>query len=191
MHARLLLWLPGMLLSAAALLRPWLEASMARHMAIELPILFAVGFHAAVLCRAPMRHALVRWNAFGIPGLTASALILGYWMLPVALDSAVLSPSAGMGKVVSMVLAGVLAGLSWRSAGIIVQAFFVLNWAWMTFVAGMLYHSTPDQLCSVYLSNQQESAGLAMMALAAAVLMVWLFKAFRRHPRQFEEAPWL
>lgn len=189
MYVRLLPWLPGMVLSAAALLRPWLEASMARHMAIELPLLFAVGFHAAVLCRAPMRHALERWNAFGIPGLAGSALILGYWMLPVALDSAVLSPSAGMGKVGSMVLAGVLGGLSWRSAGIIVQAFFVLNWAWMTFVAGLLYQSTPDQLCSVYLSNQQESAGLAMMALAAAVLMAWLFKAFQWRPRQFEEAP--
>lgn len=73
-----------------------------------------------------------------------------------------------------MVLAGVLARLSWRSAGIIVPAFFMLNWAWMTFFAGLLNQSTPVQHCSVYLSNYQEPVGSALMALAAAVLSGWL-----------------
>jgi hypothetical protein len=50
--------LPGALLALLGLAHPWLEASMAWHMLAELPLLFALGWHAAALAsRARLRPA--------------------------------------------------------------------------------------------------------------------------------------
>ncbi|MGT2437019.1 SCO family protein [Bradyrhizobium betae] len=65
--------------------------------------------------RRPAAHGLAGpWNAAGLPGLLAARCIASYWMLPVALDEAMLAAPAGMAKVAGMVLAGLLARASWH-----------------------------------------------------------------------------
>jgi hypothetical protein len=96
--------------------------------------------------------------------------------MPVALDAAVRDPVIAMAKVLTMVTAGFLVQLSWRSAGAVIQAFFVLNWFWMTLFAGQLYLQAPQQLCSVYLADQQALAGASIMVWAAAGLAGWLWR---------------
>lgn len=171
--------LPGAALAALGLAAPWLEATMARHMAVELPLLFVVGWWMSRWCR-PSGHASghaapASWNVRGLAGLLFVTVVASYWMLPVALDMAVLRPAVGVAKVASVVLAGLAAGLSWRFAGMVVQAFFAINWVAMTLFAGLLYQAAPQQLCSVYLTNQQAGAGQALCALAVAGLVLWLF----------------
>ncbi len=166
--------LPGLLLGSAALARPWLEETMVRHMAIELPMLFAIGWLAAHVAQARQTRPLSAWNASGLPSFVAALLITGFWMLPVALDLAVLNAGVGIAKVVSLVIAGAVTGASWRKAGVVMQAFLILNWVWMTLTIGLLYQDAPQQLCSVYLSDQQSAAGQAMVILAVSVLIGWL-----------------
>lgn len=164
---------PGLLLALTGLAHPWLEASMARHMVAELPLLFVAGWLAAHACRAR------RWRAFSAyrPAmLLAGLLMTSVWMLPVALDYAVLSPAANALKVAGMLVSGFLVGAAWRAAGAILQGFFVVNWAWMTVFAGLLYQDAPQQLCSVYLSDQQWMAGTGLVTLASAVLTIWLLQ---------------
>jgi len=101
-------------------------------------------------------------------GLVLAASVSGFWMVPAALDAAVLHPAAGTAKVASLVAAGLLLQASWSAAASILQGFLVLNWFWMTLTAGVLYQEAPQQLCSVYLANAQEQAGRAMVAWATA-----------------------
>lgn len=170
--------LPGLLLAVAALARPWLEATMARHMVIELPMLFALGWLAAHVSQPRALQPLPPWNASGLPAFFAALLVTAFWMLPVALDLAVLDARVGIIKVFSMVAAGAATGASWRRAGLVMQAFFVFNWVWMTLTIGLLYQDAPQQLCSVYLSDQQAAAGSGMVFLSLAVLIGWISHAF-------------
>lgn len=152
---------------------------MARHMAIELPVLLGLGIAAAVLSdrNAP---AFAGWNRRGLPGLVAATAITSYWMLPAALDLAVLDARWSVAKVASMIVAGVAFGASWPRAGVVLQAFFAINWSAMTMVAGLLYQDAPQQLCSVYLADQQGAAGRALVIFAVAGLALWLVSVMRR-----------
>ena len=167
-------WAPGILLAVAAMLHPWLEATMARHMGLEFPLLFAIGWLAASVAGQKLVRLLEPWNAKGLLGLVFTAAVTAFWMVPAALDLAVLHPGMAIVKVVSWVLAGLLAGASWRQAGVVIQAFFIFNWCWMTSAVGLIYQEAPQQLCSVYLADEQWSAGAAMIFWAVAVFAIWL-----------------
>lgn len=167
---------PGILLAGLALVNPWMEQTMARHMGLELPGLFILGWFAASRSGRRLTHALEPWNVNGLPGLLFALLVTGFWMVPAALDHAVLNDAVAMTKVASLVLAGLLTGASWASAGTVIQSFFILNWFWMTLAAGLLYQEAPQQLCSVYLADQQGDAGRATVAWALAGLGLWLIR---------------
>lgn len=169
---------PPLALAVLAVAHPWLEQTMARHMGLELPALFAAGWWAAGCAGESLARALAPWNARGLPGLLAALLVTGFWMVPAALDRAVLDDATAVLKVLSLVAAGLLTGASWRSAGVVIQAFFVLNWFWMTLAIGLLYQEAPQQLCSVYLADQQAAAGAAMVGWAVVGLVSWLPHAF-------------
>jgi hypothetical protein len=169
--------LPGLLLALIGLFHPWLEATMARHMVAELPLLFVAGWLAAHVAGGVDGMRWQRWNAYRPAMLLAVLLVTSVWMLPVALDYAVINPAVNVLKMAAMLLAGFLAGVAWRYAGAILQGFFIVNWAWMTVTAGLLYQDAPQQLCSVYLSDQQWTAGVALVTLGAAVLTIWLLHA--------------
>lgn len=147
---------------------------MARHMGLELPGLFILGWFAARCAGRRLTRAIEAWNANGLPGLLFALFVTAFWMAPVALDRAVLNDAMAMAKVTSLVIAGLLTGASWVSAGTVIQSFSVLNWFWMTLAAGLLYQEVPQQLCSVYLADQQGAAGRAIVVWALAGLGLWL-----------------
>ncbi|HEY5928940.1 MAG TPA: hypothetical protein VIU02_01385 [Burkholderiales bacterium] len=167
---------PGLLLAALACVHPWLEHTMARHMGLELPGLFILGCFAASSAGDSLIRSMSAWNARGLPGLLFALSATAFWMLPAALDAAVLEPGIATAKVATLVAAGFLVRMSWRAAGVVIQAFFVLNWFWMTLFAGLLYQQAPEQLCSVYLADQQTQAGISIVIWAAAGLAAWLWR---------------
>ncbi len=183
------IFLPSIMLMLIVLLQPWLEASMGRHMVLELPLLFVCGWWFAHALRP---HGKITDNvgarptplAITLPALLTALLISSFWMLPIALDNAVLIPRYNLMKFLSLLLAGFLTGLCWRRAGVILQGFFIVNWAWMTITAGMLYQTAPQQLCSVYLDEQQQSAGTGLVLLASLTLGVWLLMALLKLTRE-------
>lgn len=147
---------------------------MARHMGLELPLLFALGWLAATVAGASLSRMLEPWNARGVPALLFALAVTAFWMVPAALDLAVLDHRMALAKVASWVLAGWLTGASWQRAGTVIQAFFIFNWCWMTLAVGLLYREAPQQLCSVYLADGQAAAGAAMIFWAVAVFALWL-----------------
>ena len=166
--------LPGLMLACLAPLGPWLEATMSRHMGLELPALFILGCWSAFAAGDVRSHLLGRWNGNGLPGLLLAQSVLAFWMLPVALDRAVLGPGMAMAKVTSLVVAGAMAYESWRVANPVIRSFFVLNGCWMALTAGLVFESAPQQLCSVYLADQQAAAGRAVVAWTLLALGLWI-----------------
>jgi len=171
---RYIAWLPGLLLVAGAVLQPWLEATMARHMGLEFPLLFVIGWLTASAAGYRLARIIDPWNVKGLTALVFTALVTAFWMVPAALDLAVLHTSVGVIKVLSWLVAGMLMGVSWRQAGVVIQAFFIFNWCWMTVAVGLIYQEAPQQLCSVYLVDDQWNAGAFMVFWAVAVFILWL-----------------
>ncbi|MCC8363795.1 hypothetical protein LK996_12000 [Lysobacter sp. A6] len=170
---------PGLALAGLALAQPWLEQRMFTHMLVEIPLLFAIGAWAAVRMRrhAPAWFATI--DANGLTGLTVAMLVSAFWMLPIALDAAVLVPAIGMAKVASVVLAGWCAVMSLGRARTAVQAFFVLNWVWMTGAVGAMYQQAPERLCNTYLQGDQAHAGIGLVVLTIVVAIAWMTTTFR------------
>jgi cytochrome c oxidase assembly factor CtaG len=191
---RLLLALGTVIL--VALTRHGLEATMQRHMLVQLPVLFAIGMllassvvpSIAARGRRGTSVSHVReWNAQGIAGLVLAGGVVMTWMVPRALDAAVESVFVDALKMASLVLAGVIAWHSWRAASALVRTFVVGNAAWMMATFGMLLLDAPIRLCANYGASDQRVTGIAMIiltvaAVAATAVRVLFFPVSRTAP---------
>ncbi len=69
--------------------RATLEANMAVHMTVQVPLLIALGLGLAVVVRPRQPHWLADADWLGIPGIVLVIFATSFWMLPRALDGAV------------------------------------------------------------------------------------------------------
>jgi hypothetical protein len=151
-----------------------IESRMAMHMLLEFPILLAGGWclqrvlHASRRLRGPRRaFALLDWR--GWTGATLASLVAITWMIPSALDVALLSEPVAAVKYASWWIAGFVLAGSWRRMDSELLLFFVGNLAWMLAAAGMLYLDAPARLCVSYLVDDQRVAGIGLIAVALAL----------------------
>lgn len=171
------LGLLGMAMLTVLLLPPvrhTLEASMARHMLVQFPLLLCSGALLAQGLPGSARAAVSRWNAHGISGLVGAALVLAVLMVPRALDLALIDPWVEACKCAALVLSGGALRLSWRPAGLVVQAFFLGNVLPMTAVVGQLYIDSPVRVCNAYLLDDQALLGAWLVRTAIAIATLWL-----------------
>ena len=146
-------------------LRHLLEASMALHMLVEFPLLLAAGWAAASLGPRPAGGDS-RWDAEGLSSALLVMLTTAFWMLPVALDLALLSPWIALGKALNWLAAGAVLARAlprWRRE---LRLFVLFNLAWMMATAGLLYRESESRLCVNYLVDQQAWAGTGLLGLA-------------------------
>ena len=176
---RILLALSTIAACALPPLRGWLEADMARHMLMQFPLLLAAGALLGTSLPRRGRQSVAAFNAHGLAGFALFLLATAFWMIPRALDEALLSPAIEVAKFASLVAAGAALALSWRAAPPVVQAFFVGNWAWMSAAVGLLYEDAPARLCNFYLLDQQAVAGRGLVALAVIVPLAWIVSLAR------------
>lgn len=158
----------------ALLPRHWLEASMARHMLAQLPLLVAAGWllagDSALLRRA------ARFDEYGVCGLSALLFVSAYWMIPRALEQSLDAAPAEVAKFASLLLLGALLPGSLRRAPWIAQLFFLGNFSAMMAIAGMQYQSLPQRLCNAYLLDDQALAGAGLVAGAIAIAILWCMR---------------
>ncbi len=167
----------GAALLAALMLPPLrhtLEAGMSLHMLVQYPALLLAGALLAAAVPAGLRQRLSAWNAMGISGLVACALIAAVLMIPRVLDLVLIDWRAEFAKVVARLLAGAVLQPSWRAAGLVVQGFFLGNVLPMTLVVGTLYQDAPLRLCNAYRLDDQQQLGFALVWGATAVAVAWL-----------------
>ncbi len=163
--------------------RHGLEASMTRHMLVQYPLLMLAGFLFATAWPVRWTARLNRWNAHGINGLLAAAVMLGILMIPRVLDLALVDGRAEMLKCLALLACGGAIALSWQTAGLLVQGFFLGNVLPMMVVAGNLYETSPVRVCNAYLMDDQARLGQMLVwiaAVVAAAWFTWLVRALMR-----------
>lgn len=190
---RLLEWnvpAAGMLLCALALpgARHFLEASMTRHMLLQFPLICLCGFLLAGSLPQSWRDVAGRWNAHGISGLLATALLLAVLMVPRLLDLALVDVRIEVLKWLMLLICGAALRLSWQPAGLVVQGFFLGNVVPMMAVVGYLFDSSPVRVCNAYLLDDQAGLGQKLVWIAAVVGLAWLTGVMRTLSRE-EELP--
>ncbi|MQA18245.1 hypothetical protein [Rugamonas rivuli] len=172
-------------LALAALPRHWLEASMLRHMLLQLPLLVAAGWMPARRRSGANPGALARYDEHGVCGLTALLFITAYWMIPRALEQSINTPWAEVAKFISLIALGAILPGSLKRANWIVQLFFLGNFSWMMAIAGIQYQDMPQRLCNAYLLDDQAWTGAALVAASVAIAIAWCWRlapAFSNNP---------
>lgn len=159
-------------------LRALIEQSMAWHMAVQMPLLVAAGWLGAAGL-ASRTSALDAWNRYGLTGGLAGQVALVYWMLPLAVDRAVVLPLADAAKIATLVGAGALLRHSAARAPAVLQLFFVGYAAPMLISAGAYLATTERRLCNAYSLASQLAAGQAVAALGIALAVAWAVALWR------------
>lgn len=188
-------WKTSLVLAFACLggalgLRAALTALMSLHMLVQIPLLVGAGLFAEQAwrgCRAQVRpaptasrtalgvrHAQWSWNEYGVPGLLLTSLVGACWMIPKALDDALLDWRVAAFKYLGLPVCGWLLRASLRESNVVIKLFFLGNFCWMSAIVGMIYLDQPVRLCNAYLQDDQAWAGRGLIALAIALPSAWL-----------------
>lgn len=180
---------PGlaMLCTAAAVamsvppLRSIIEQSMAWHMALQMPLLVLGGWlagRAFASCLWP-KH-LADFNHFGLTGFMAAQAIAAYWMLPAAIDRAVVNPGFDTLKLLTLFASGLLLRSAFMRAPLALQLFFMGYWVSMMCWLGVYFATTDLRLCNAYSQASQVAAGWGLLALGLMLGSAWLgFAVYR------------
>ncbi|MEO8838831.1 MAG: hypothetical protein ABI351_08965 [Herbaspirillum sp.] len=178
----------AVLLLCALVLRQPLEASMAWHMLVQIPMILIAGALAALAqskiaaqCDNQdgksgvwLQH-LRRYDEQGVPSLLLLVFLLTYWMIPRSIDTAVASPFADALKFVSLFAGGMLLVDSLTRANLVIQVFFLGNVSWMMSIIGVMYQDDSTRLCNFYLVDDQIVAGQGLVVLAVLIPALWLW----------------
>ncbi|MEA3109549.1 MAG: hypothetical protein QOI88_4154 [Gammaproteobacteria bacterium] len=156
---------------------------MLTQMLVQIPVIFLAAASLSAQIRLPTQTRWMRWNAQGAPGLLFSAIVLAFWMTPIALDGAAADSLWETGKIVSVVTAGISAGISWRLGSGVAHAFYVGNMVWMTVTAGMLYQESTERLCNAYLWDDQAITGQALVGVSVVLAVTWMLEVAGRNLR--------
>lgn len=166
------LW--GLLLAPPV--RHALEATMARHMLVQIPLLAGAGWLMAGAIPHRAVAGIARWDAGGISAFLLASMTGLVWMLPRALDAAVGDPAAAAAKFVSVpLLIGMSLALGWPRMGFVVRGVLLFEAIATAFRLGWLYLVSPQRLCSNYLLGDQQQVGRLLLAIggAAGLALAW------------------
>ncbi|MBV6272877.1 hypothetical protein KVP09_08095 [Alcaligenaceae bacterium CGII-47] len=176
-------------LVGAIVFRAPLTALMSTHMLVQIPLLVLAGITTEQAWWAwrtripsvprPLGARSWSYNEYGVPGLLLASLIGACWMLPRALDEALLVWQVALFKYAGLFLVGMVLRASVRRSNTVIKLFFLGNFCWMSAIVGMIYLDQPVRLCNAYLQSDQEWAGRGLIALAIILPSSWLFAELR------------
>ena len=183
--------LAGLLLLALPPARAALESSMTLHMLLQFPLVALGGWMLARAMPARWRARADAWNAHGIAGLLAAALVLMLLMVPRLLDLVLQDPRVEAAKWLALLACGAALQLSWRRSGLVVQGFFLGNVLPMTAAVGQMFQDAPLRLCNAYLLDDQVRLGQALVAISvllAAAAIAWIMRRAMADPGASRES---
>ena len=163
--------------------RSLIEQSMAWHMVVQMPTLFAGGWFLMSGGWDTQKTSLGHWNQFGLTGLIAAQFIITYWMLPISIDRAVVMPQVDVFKLLSLMVSGALIKTSISRSPAVLQLFFVGYIVSMLITTGVYLATTERRLCNAYSMESQLSAGYGVVALGIALAFAWAFRINRNNPK--------
>ena len=161
-------------------LRSLIEQSMAWHMVFQMPLLVLSGWLAAQAL-PPLRwlQGLADFNYFGLTGFMAAQAIIAYWMLPLAVDRAVVLLPVDALKLLTLFTSGLLLADAFKCAPPALQLFFIGYWVSMMAWLGIYFSTTDLRLCNAYSLQSQVATGWGLLTLGVGLGAAWLAGAWR------------
>ena len=157
---------------------------MAWHMVFQMPLLVLGGWLAvralSPACSWPVLASFQRFNHFGLTGLMAAQILIAYWMLPLAIDRAVVLPLFDAFKLTSLFMAGVLLADAFKRAPVALQLFFMGYWLSMMAWLGIYFATTDLRLCNAYSLQSQVNTGRGLLVLGMALGAAWAASLWRK-----------
>ena len=163
--------------------RSLIEQSMAWHMVVQMPMLFAGGWFLMGSGWDLKKTSSASWNQFGLTGFIAAQFIITYWMLPISIDRAVVMPQVDAFKLLSLIASGAMIQISISRSPAVVQLFFVGYIVSMLITTGVFLATTERRLCNAYAMESQLSAGYGVVALGVSLACAWAYRINRLKPK--------
>ena len=171
-------------------LRSIIEQSMAWHMVFQMPLLVLGGWLAALaLPRLVLLQRVAGFNAFGLTGFMAAQIIIAYWMLPLAIDRAVVLPLVDALKLITLLGSGMLLADAFRRAPAVLQLFFVGYWVSMMCWLGIYFATTDLRLCNAYSLQSQVNTGWGLLMLGISLSIAWVASVWKTAVARKQEQP--
>jgi hypothetical protein len=160
----------------------FLESVMITHMLLQIPLLILAGWLIGKVMVAKYKAFFDKWNANGVPGMTLVFFVTMYWMLPRAMDEALLFWPVEAFKLIGLpLLVGIPLRDSWGKLKEIGQSFVYLNYLPMFGLMAWLYIGTPVQICNSYLESEQRLLGWGFLMITAAMVFYIIQYVFTDH----------
>ncbi len=146
---------------------------------VQTSLLVLLGLVIGKLSEPTLGRQLDLWNSGGIAGIVLASFTLGFWMIPLWIDSAIEDPWIGMLRYFSLVgLAGVPLAWSWPLLGTVGKAFVKIEFLAMLLRIGWLYLIFPTRLCNNFFLADQRVLGGGFILLAALLALFWALLLF-------------
>ncbi|WP_164216633.1 hypothetical protein [Virgibacillus sp. YIM 98842] len=178
-------FIAGIILYVILLIPPvltFMESIMVTHMLLQIPLLILAGWLMGKAVIAKYNSFFEKWNANGVPGITLVFIVTMYWMLPRAMDEALLFWPMEIFKLVGLpLLVGIPLRDSWHKLKGVGQSFIYLNYLPMFGLMAWLYIDTPIQICNSYLESEQRTLGWALFIITAAMVLYIIQHVFTDH----------
>ena len=105
----------------------------------------------------------------GAAGLLFAAFVLTLWMLPRLLDASVLDARYEVAKFVLLPAAGLAIASAWGRCPPLGRLFVHIEGIATLLRFGWGYVEAPDRLCAVYLLDEQQDVGIALLILGCVL----------------------
>lgn len=152
------------------------ESIMSIHMHIQMPLLALVGMLMTPLLKERFPRFFATWNEDGTPGILLSLIVLSYWLIPRAMDDALMLPLVEVFKFISLpFLIGVPFMDSWRKLSKRWKHFTYTYIIIAYFGVGALYIFAPDQLCNNYLIMEQRILGWIFFIMGLSMFVYFIY----------------
>src|SRR5690625_3831153 len=175
-------FLYGIVLYIILLLPPitnLLEKWMVTHMLVQMPLLIVVGLLMGENVKNRLSHLFLKWNKDGVPGILLVYFVTMYWMIPRAMDEAILIPTVETFKYISLpFLVGIILYDSWPKLSDLAKSFIVFNYIPMFGMMAWLYIDSPIQVCNNYLESEQKMLGWGFLFITLFMLLYIIQFAF-------------
>lgn len=148
------------------------ESIMAIHMHVQMPFLAVTGMLMTPLLQKKFPKFFAKWNKDGIPGILLVLLVISYWLIPRAMDDALMSMPVEIFKFISWpFFVGVPIWDSWKKLSTFWKNFFLVGIAILYVIMAFVYLFAPDQLCNNYLIVEQRTLGWSFLIIAICIVI--------------------
>src|SRR5690625_744824 len=155
------------------------ESIMTIHMHMQMPLLAVAGMLMTPLFKQMFPQFFARWNKDGIPGILLVLIVIGYWLIPRAMDDALMSFPVEVFKfIIWPLLVGVPLFDSWGKLSDLWKNITLITLAIVYFIMAGVYIFAPDQLCNNYLIVEQRTLGWAFLFIALCLIIYFIQTLF-------------